>query len=208
MMMNPGRRTTRSISPRARATSGRCSRHLEGNDCIERPIPKRKVEGIPGDCAQRRRAAAPRGPDRRRRKLHRNCFCIGVPGQKILHRDRRARTYLEHRQVRLREHGIDYTQQPVEVRRRMRRLLKRISFVALVKRGHGGAYLRIRQCRRQLGVESVARRSMTVSTHFWAYTTNPSGNFVRLELNCATSGLSRFRTTRLRPPALMISQIT
>ena len=126
--------------------------HLEGNDRIERAIPKRKLESVPGDRAQRRRAAPPCRPDRRGRQLHRNGLCTGMPGEKVLHRDRRARAYLEHRQLRLREHGIHHPEQPVEVRRCVGCLLKCVSFVALVKRGHGSAYLRIRHC----GVSSLS----------------------------------------------------
>ena len=108
----------------------------------------------------------------------------------------------------MRQNGINHPEQPAEVRNGVGCLLKRISFVAFIEQSHRSAYPRIWHSGRELGVECVARRFAASSIHFCAYTTNPSGNFVRLELNCATMGLSRLRMTRLRPPALMISQIT
>ena len=44
--------------------------------------------------------------------------------------------------------------------------------------------------------------------YFCAYTTKPSGNFVVPAGSRAISGLSKFKTTRLLPPALMISHKT
>ena len=46
------------------------------------------------------------------------------------------------------------------------------------------------------------------SVHFLAQTTNPNGKRVRVDSSRATSGFSRFKSTRLLPPALMISQMT
>ena len=138
-----------------------------------------------------------------------------------MHRGGGAGADLENMEVRLGQNGIDDVEQPAEVRRRMCGLLMRVSFAALVERRHRGAdagvghlaaSVRCRargEVRLRAGEGASADKSVTVaSTHFCAYTTNPSGNFVRLELNDAMSGLSRFSTTRLRPPALMISQIT
>ena len=128
--------------------------------------------------------------------------------QERTHRGARAGADFQYLEIGPGQNGVHDGKQPPEIRGRVRRLLMRVRFVASVKRSHRGSHLFVRHCACQFAVERVAAGPVPGGAHFCAYTTNPSGNFVRLDLNCATSGFSRFRTTRLRPPALMISQIT
>ena len=163
MMMCPGRRTTRSISSSARATSGRCSSTSKATTASSERSRNGSCKRIAGNRAQRRRAAAPGGPDRRGESSIATARASVCLARKCVHRGRRARADLEHVTGSAASSTASMTpEQPAEVRRGVRRLLMRVSFVALVKRRHRGAYVRIRHLRRQLAVECVMARRISV----------------------------------------------
>ncbi len=189
---------------------GKVLDHFERHDRVERSIRETELQGVAGDRAQRRRSA---------RMSRHGWMQATAPSPRRARagawRGMCASPQRSQRQSRGREGPAASEPQSMTPSSRLKyagecvACWQRVSFAALVKRCHRVADASIRQLRRQLAVERMTGSAFAPGAfHFCAYTTNPSGNFVRLELNDAMSGLSRFSTTRLRPPALMISQIT